>query len=295
MQHLAREFAARVEIPVALLSRSGGTWRFEAESFPASVPSSPGGDTAALPARSHAEAFTGWTGLMLGRFQHREWMLMMPGSATDWSGVPWIQALTDELEDTLNRIAARAEITDAARRARSAYRFARRLSATADARALHQIVVDTMARQVHATCGALAVYVKAERQLSIVATHGYPLAIVQDLTILPGHGVLGRAFEAGQAFIGRASDDPSARHRLRYSTDSYVIVPLKRGRTVLAVVALADRADRQPFTPQDLAVLRLFAPAAALALIQSDLQGNISELTQMATTDTVTGLFNRRY
>lgn len=297
MQHLTTEVAARMEIPVALLSRSGDTWRFEAERFPPVGPSSCGRLAAAAtaPAGTSARTFNGWTGLLLGRFQRRDWMLMLPGSATDWSGVPWVQALTDDLEDTLHRIAARADVTDAARRAKRAYRFARRLSATADSRALHQIVIDTLARQVQATCGALAVYSKTERQLVIVATHGYPVAIVQDLTIQPGYGVLGRAFEAGHAFIGRASEDRPTRHRLRYSTDSYVIVPLKRGQSVIAVVALADREDRQAFTPEDLAVLRLFAPAAALALIQSDLQGNISELTEMAMTDTVTGLFNRRY
>ena len=297
MQHLTTEFAARVAVPVALLSRSGDSWRFEAEGFPpgASPPSAPLAGRLAEHPTGTGTRFEGWTGLVLGRFQHRDWVLMIPGSSNDWSGVPWLHGLTEELEETLKRVAARAEMMDAARRTRSAYLFARRLSATTDTRRMHRLVIDTMARQVNATCGALAVYVKAEHQLAIVATHGYPLAIVQDLAILPGHGVLGRAFEAGHAYIGRASDEPAPRHRLRYSTDSYIIIPLKRGGSVLGLVALADRADRQPFTVDDLATLRVFAPAAALALIQSDLQGSISELTEMATTDTITGLFNRRY
>lgn len=293
---LARELAARLDIPVALLSRRGESWRYEGEGFPrAAGVTPPLAGALTVPSGVSPTAGDGWTGIVLGRFHSRDWVLMVPGAPRAWADCEWLDPLGELTEVTLQNVADHEEMIEATQRARRAYAFTRRLSGVTEAGRVHRMIVDTMAAQVGATCGALAIYNPQERHLAIVSTHGYPRAIVEDLRIIPGAGILGQAFTTGRPLIGRASDEASGRRRLRYATDSYVVVPLKSAQAVIGLVALTDRADHQPFDDQDLADLRLLAPAAALALGQVHLHQNIDELTQMATVDVVTGLFNRRY
>jgi diguanylate cyclase (GGDEF)-like protein len=61
------------------------------------------------------------------------------------------------------------------------------------------------------------------------------------------------------------------------------------------VITLADRADLQPFTREDLTVARAMAAPASLALVSSRLADQAKELAHAAAVDSLTGLFNRRY
>jgi diguanylate cyclase (GGDEF)-like protein len=74
-----------------------------------------------------------------------------------------------------------------------------------------------------------------------------------------------------------------------------MVVPVLAGTERVAVIALTDRADAQPFDARDFQAARLFAGAAAAAFTRERLRGELQDLTQLATVDPVTGLFNRRY
>ena len=60
--------------------------------------------------------------------------------------------------------------------------------------------------------------------LGDVATHGYPLPIVEHLRIRSGDGVLGRVYASGKPVVADAPSDGS--RRLRYRTDSYMALPV---------------------------------------------------------------------
>lgn len=291
-RQLAARLAVLMNVPVALLSRRGEVWRFEGEGFPPGSEAIPALKTG-MPGPSGT--IDGWTGVILGQFQESEWVLMVPGAPAAWASTDWLDQFGDSVRESLERVAVREEMIEANRRARRAYAFVRRLGRLSDVGRVQVLILETMAAQAAATSGALALYDEAERKLAIVATHGYPRAIVEHLRIRPGEGILGEAFKTGRAVAGRVTPEPGAPKRLRYSTDSYVAIPLKGPQTVLGVVVLADRADGQPFDDRDLAELRLLAAPAALALGHLQLRTNIDELTRMATIDVVTGLFNRRY
>ena len=133
---------------------------------------------------------------------------------------------------------------------------------------------------------------RSEQALAITATQGYAAAIVEHVRIKPGHGIIGEAFVARRAAIAQPDESP---RRLRYTTDSYMVVPLVASGQCLAVIALTDRSDGQAFESRDLASARLLAAPAALALARQRVSESLDELTRAATVDPVTGLFNRRY
>ncbi len=178
---------------------------------------------------------------------------------------------------------------------RRLYGFSRRLARDTDTARAHRLVLRTLAAQANAQTGALATYDAEENALTISATHGYPRSVVEHLRILPGEGVIGRAFATGRPTLGRTADLPQRKPRLRYRTDSFSAVPLVAGPRRLGVVTLTDRSDGSAFDAQDFAAVRMLAANAALAMARERLTANLTELTRIATVDAVTGLFNRRY
>lgn len=152
----------------------------------------------------------------------------------------------------------------------------------------------TIAAQVGARTGALAIYHEVDKGIAIVATLGYPLSLVEHVRIAPGEGVIGRAYQSGRPLLGRADEQGAAR-RLRYRTNSFIVLPVVAGDRRLAVVALTDRADGRDFDARDFSATRILATTAAPALMRERMAQHFDELTRLATVDPVTGLFNRRY
>ncbi len=175
---------------------------------------------------------------------------------------------------------------------RRLYAFVRRLTRISDVARTHRCILQAIAKEVGAQTAAFATYSEAEQALVITATHGYPSAIVEHVRIQPGEGVIGQAFVSSRAAI--VLQDEAAR-RLRYRTNSFMVVPLVASGQCLAVLTLTDRADGQAFDSRDLASARLLAAPAALALARHRVSESLDELTRAATVDPVTGLFNRRY
>jgi diguanylate cyclase (GGDEF)-like protein len=178
--------------------------------------------------------------------------------------------------------------------ARRFYAFARKLSRDLAPETLYSLIVGAIAQQTAARIGALAIYREDERALAIAATHGYPRALVEDVRIGPGSGLLGRIYASRRSWLG--SIEPLGRpRRLRYESDSCLAVPLIAGGTCLGVVAVTDPLHGAAFAQTDLATARLFAAPAALALARLDTLQRMEETRQAAKADPVTTLHNRRY
>jgi diguanylate cyclase (GGDEF)-like protein len=292
VSEFAGAIARALSVPVALLSRGGEGWRFEADAFPelSGDPPPPRAFTATpgvLENRAGA-----WTGIELGQAMDREWLLVVPGRAAEWSDVVGLEAVIADARGTLvRRLDESGEAgTNLTRRL---YACARRLSRAGDAARTYERMLAAMARQVRARTGAIAVYSEGERLLAIAATHGYPRTLVEHVRIRPGEGVIGHAFVSGRPSIGRASTHAHPR-RLWHHGDSYLAVPLSADGRVMSVAVLTDRAEGE-FTRQDLEAVRLLGAVGSLALARDRVTENLDELTRVATVDVVTGLFNRRY
>jgi diguanylate cyclase (GGDEF)-like protein len=131
----------------------------------------------------------------------------------------------------------------------------------------------------------------------IVATHGYPALLVQDLRIPPGTGILGSVFATGTPL--RVEDVErfplGHRRRARYRTNSFLVVPVRAGDETLGVLSLSDRLDDQPYTRDDASALRALMAPTALALSREAARRDARRFLHAATIDPVSGLFNRRY
>lgn len=291
----------RLGVPTALLSRTGGVWRFEAEAWPDAEPDNraPWRDiNGTLSATSSLEGDEAprWTGIAVGGGgeRARSWMLLLPGAPAVWEGTPVVSQFVPDIGALLEDAAER-EHEDAWKRSAQRYhRFCRRLTRAQTADDLYGLILRGLAAQVGASVGALAVYSEAERTLAIVETLGYPQQLVDHLRIAPGEGVIGSVFSSRRALLstGGAGDRP---RRLRYRTDSYVAVPLPGPDGILGVATFTDRCDGTRFSADDLVALRLLADPAALALTMQKLRQAADEVTRLASIDPLTGLFNRRY
>jgi diguanylate cyclase (GGDEF)-like protein len=180
--------------------------------------------------------------------------------------------------------------------ARLHYRMLHRLARVSGLLAVSETIVRHSADAVQARLGALAVTQAGEPgQASIVATFGYPRALVEHVRIEPGDGVIGTVLRSRKPLHATTADRSTGTRRPRYHTSSFVAVPILGARDVLGVICMTDRRGDQPFARGDVAALRMFAAGAALALERERALDSAEAYAHAAAVDPVTGVFNRRY
>jgi diguanylate cyclase (GGDEF)-like protein len=295
---LTANLALLLDAPVALLSRDPLSWRLEAHAFP----DGPGKQALArIPSPSFEDpvgqlqddAGQAWTAIALGTLGDRDWALLLPGPSQSWINRSGFEQLVDNVGWSLAQVAQHDRAEHADRFQRRLHAFARRLARENDSARLNTLTLQSLACQVSARTGALAIYHPADDALAIVATLGYPISIVEHLRIRSGEGVIGRVFDSGRPLVSESRRTGAT--RLRYHSDSYMVLPISVADKPLAVVALTDKTGDRPFDARDFAAARVMAACAATAFSRERLRGQLLDLTALATVDSVTGLFNRRY
>ena len=104
---LLERISRSLGVPIALLSRDGGGWRFEADSFADAGfrgcrrPRARGAKGRIRGASAIAALDAPWTGLFAGTVRQREWLLMMPGRAEQWRDTPGLQDVVDQFGRSL--------------------------------------------------------------------------------------------------------------------------------------------------------------------------------------------------
>jgi diguanylate cyclase (GGDEF)-like protein len=176
----------------------------------------------------------------------------------------------------------------------------RRLTrALADSRGLSAVcdlVLRHAVEAVPSRIGSFAVPT-SENELSIVSTLGYPRVLVEHLRITPGSGVIGSVFQSRSPMLVQdvASIGRVDRYRSRYSSRSFVSIPVVAGPEVLGVFSLTDRTGGGPYTAGDVETLVQLTAPAAIALARERFSREAHAYAQAAIIDPVSGLFNRRY
>jgi diguanylate cyclase (GGDEF)-like protein len=274
--HVAvRQVGARLGVACAIRALKGSDWHTIARSETALE--APGADPATRIVLGHAKTPTE----------------MLVGGALD---ADWIDALGGVVTAALQLVQLKVQRGEADRRSESIGHFSRALLAISDSATLQNVILEHMARAVDAEIGALAVFLPQENSLAITATCGYPAVLVEHVRVAPGEGVLGRVFVTGAPIVvSSVSGMPGQVARRRYRTDSYVALPLSGPDGVVAVIALTDKKNGEPFTDADLSALMLMSVPAALAVSRELLRDRTNDLAHLATVDALTGLFNRRY
>jgi diguanylate cyclase (GGDEF)-like protein len=214
---------------------------------------------------------------------------------------PAIQGVTDQRDAAEMLVARVTEWLSGRQRCErlvaDLYAFSRRIGQVNELVPLSQFILKTIAERVGAEQAALALYDDGLGRLTIVATHGYPAVLVEDLRIAPGAGVIGEVFVSRQPLLVSDAERelrPQPRRR-RYRTAAFMALPLSTEGQGLGVLTFADRSDLQPFDRGDLTMARAMAAPAALGLASARLANKARDLAHAAAVDPLTALFNRRY
>ena len=167
-------------------------------------------------------------------------------------------------------------------------RFGATLRSTHDLQAMLEVVLDTAAITLRASAGALFLGGGDGRSLRLEVARGYEPS--GSKVLAPGHGIAGRAGRGEATLV--PGDPAAAEPGIEPSATTAIAVPLIRWDRMLGVVALYGRTGPEPFERGDLDTLASFAAQASVAIENVLLH---EEAERLSITDSLTGIFNRRY
>jgi len=175
------------------------------------------------------------------------------------------------------------------------YAKIRRLSRLRGQEDLARHIVRDVAELLRAERVSLALYRDDEQSLSVVATEGLSLDVVQGARIVPGEWVIGHVYSSRRpVFVRDVSRLPAfSSNPTRYRTSSFAAVPMLVGSEAIGVISVTDKHGNAPFTRRDELVLRALSAAAAVAMVAARSVDAVTRLEYAATIDSSTGLLNR--
>jgi diguanylate cyclase (GGDEF)-like protein len=286
-----------LEAKAAVAGKHEGAWVLAVES--ASLPSLAGLSNGGSDTFDRAGAALG-LGVELWRAAEHEWTLVGLAAAPS---TPVILLLEGDWTGSATDLIRLARELGGATRGRApwaldaaARRLTRTLADTTGLTAVGEAVLHFVVQAVPSRIASLAV-ATADGELSIVATHGYPHALVEHLRIAPGSGVIGGVYQTRVPLVvPDVTASPGLdRHRSRYRTNSFAAMPILAGADTLGVVSLTDRIGSGPYTQEDVAAINVLMAPVALALGRERVLREAQAYAQAAVIDPVSGLFNRRY
>jgi diguanylate cyclase (GGDEF)-like protein len=300
LSKLAAVIAPVLQVKVAFVGQANGVWAALAES-------------SAEP-RLPAAGFEPWKGFNRVAVFLEDGVQTWAHEDTTWTlvgldgraGVPGVLALEGDWMSSAPALLRLANDLRFAQRAFSwssqafvgeaTHRLTRTLGRVSGLGSVCSLVLRHVARAVPSRIAAFAVPTDDDA-LAIVATHGYPLELVERVRITPGRGVIGSVYSSRTPmWVPDVSLLPDAHaRRPRYRTNSFVAVPVTAGADVLGVVCVTDRLDNLAFTKEDLLTLRTLTAPASLALDRERAKRRAEAFAQAAVIDPVSGLFNRRH
>src|SRR5262249_51530406 len=147
--------------------------------------------------------------------------------------------LADAVCLNLTRRHLRPTLESAARIDQLLYRMTRQVARAQTAESVADAVLRHAATAVHARMGALAVKTPGGDDTSIVATFGYSRKLVEHVRIEPGVGAIGSVMRTRRPLkVDRC--DRQENRRLRYRTNSFVVVPILSGTEAVGAVCVTD-------------------------------------------------------
>ena len=175
---------------------------------------------------------------------------------------------------------------------------AERITPVREPEKLYEAILETSVRLAEAERGSLMLLDDADSCLTIKAAKGINRNLLGEIKIRVGEGISGKVFRDGMPLlmenIGHDARGYGER-KTKYRTDSFVSIPLKIGETTIGVLNITDKITGEIFSQDDMLLLRSFASYASIALERSNYYSLAGRLRELSITDSLTGLFNRRY
>ncbi len=163
---------------------------------------------------------------------------------------------------------------------------------------LYEAILDVSVHLADAEKGSLMLADEGTSFLTVKAAKGIHKRLLGEIKIKVGEGIAGWVFREGTPLM---VDDIEklelglSRRRPKYRTGSFISIPLKIGEQTLGVLNISDKITGKVFSEGDMVLLKSFASFATIALERSIYYSLAGHLKELSITDSLTGLFNRRY
>jgi diguanylate cyclase (GGDEF)-like protein len=129
-------------------------------------------------------------------------------------------------------------------------------------------------------------------QFTIAMSVGLADDVRERVRVREGEGVAGLVAATKRPVLVREPHDAPLPLRSEYRSASYVSVPIVVADRAQGILNITDRADGRPFDVGDLETLEVLAGHIATCLVQ---RRRDAQLVELAETDGLTRLFNRRH
>jgi diguanylate cyclase (GGDEF)-like protein len=161
---------------------------------------------------------------------------------------------------------------------------------------LYEAILDTSIAIAGAERGSLMLAEGDTPYLTIKAARGIHKKFLGEIKIKAGEGIAGRVFREGTTLVvDDIEKNELGLKRPKYRTGSFISIPLKIGEKTIGVLNISDKITGEVFSEDDMVLLRSFSSFASIALERSNYYSLAGHLKELSITDSLTGLFNRRY
>jgi diguanylate cyclase (GGDEF)-like protein len=173
-----------------------------------------------------------------------------------------------------------------------------RLNEIKEPEELYETIIDMSVHLAHAERCSLMMIENGKPYLSIKAAKGINKKLLKGMKIKVGEGVAGKVFGEGSPLMVydiEKDERVLLQRKPSYKTGSFISIPLKIGERAIGVLNISDKTKGETFSEEDMALLRSFASYASIALERSMYYSLVGHLKELSITDSLTGLFNKRY
>ena len=149
-----------------------------------------------------------------------------------------------------------------------------------------------------ATSGSLMLLNESDGTLTISAAKGMTESLAKTMVVPYGEGIAGRVAKSGfPMLVNDIERDKrvSSKNRPRFKTKSFISLPLETEGRLVGVLNLADKSNGGNFSEADLNLIQTFTGHAVLMIDRAASLEKAGQFEQLAITDPLTGLYNRRF
>ncbi len=145
---------------------------------------------------------------------------------------------------------------------------------------LYQTILQNACKITNSDSGSLMMLDDTTQQLRIVAALGLPEDVVKNTVIRIGEGIAGRVAESGKPIFVEDIEQDQRFLRLsnvKYSTKSFLSVPLKTQNRVLGVINISAKNINKEFEQREQRLLSILADQSAITLENIELYNNLQK------------------
>ena len=209
------------------------------------------------------------------------------------------------IELLVNRLASRLESLKTAEGRQLERQFSTRmvamiseLSLVGTRRDLYQQILEMSCELLTATSGSLMLLHETEGTLKIEAAKGMTSSLAKTMSVAYGEGIAGQVAKSGFPMLVNDIERDTrvaTKNRPRFKTKSFISLPLEAKDRLIGVLNLADKENGINFTEADLNLIQTFTGHAVRMIDRAATLEKAGKFEQLAITDPLTGLYNRRF